>query len=348
MRLLPVLAACFLMFSLPISVLAESESLHADNYRQPSTSFSVDVGREKQATAMELALKQAAPSKGLKVLWWNVASGNLASDGTSNSITQNIISLLHSGAAPDVMVFGEFGASALDAEALAALAHTHPYKTFLPYSKLQLNLGIGVYSRLPFTLGRGHVLNWMPVGSAASNQKYVSRWSAGLEPNAEAFYARTVREIIVNTSSGPVAIVPVHLSEPWRSIKVRYGSTLGAAKIVDEMFLGKNNPIINQIRDLVKWLPAGGPQQKIVIGDFNMPTGFFSMPTTGFKILSQSLRPADIGLDSTFPTQISPVKKKYPPVQIDHAFTSGSLRAEAGMVLPFTGSDHYPIYSIFH
>jgi endonuclease/exonuclease/phosphatase family metal-dependent hydrolase len=84
----------------------------------------------------------------------------------------------------------------------------------------------------------------------------------------------------------------------------------------------------------------------IVVGDFNMPKELMGFSTLGFQKISSGLTDIIASGAPSFPSSGAVETKKFPLMQIDHAFTSPSLSATAGEVLPLRGSDHYPLYLI--
>jgi endonuclease/exonuclease/phosphatase family metal-dependent hydrolase len=339
-RILTILVASLL----PLFAMADGGSACAANLRPASTDYAVELVPKSMTDKWTRFYESVEKAKGFKVMWWNAADGSL----DRKSLSSNLLMLADSQAKPDLIALGEYSDQTLSKETIAELRKQYPHYFFLPYSSGHPDHGIAIFSANPVSIGRSQLLDWVPSSLGPTEKDaYRTRWSSGMEGMEDAFYGRTARELLVQTPNGTVTLVPVHLAQPWRAIRTASPGAVGLAKTVQEMFLGRENPLMVQISNLIRWNAAGKQERRVLIGDFNMPRGILSFPTAGFQELKRAFRFNDLGPESSFPTPSSPLFKSYPPVQIDHAFSSPDMRSSLGGILPIRGSDHFPVYSVF-
>jgi hypothetical protein len=134
----------------------------------------------------------------------------------------------------------------------------------------------------------------------------------------------------------------MHLIQPWEKIELDH-PFLGAFFVAFQIFWGKRNPLYYQmqrlrarlIRDFGEKLDR---EPLILIGDLNV-----TRKSQAFRLLCAGFEPAFSREVATFPSLDAVITRGYPRMQIDHALVAGGLRVEAAAVLPWKGSDHYPI-----
>lgn len=281
--------------------------------------------------------------KGIRVLWWNIANG--ASEADPESLTSNLEILVTSKLAPDVIALGEFSEKALPETTFSQISQRYPIRQFIRYNPLT-STGIAVFSRLPMKTVRMGAIDWIPDSfDDAAIAKYRSYWAEGSSDGGDGFYVRPVREIHVLGRERLISFTPLHLAEPWRDLgKQSDGKIDYVLSTMSELYFGTTNPLITQIDFVTKWLEDGVSKDRLVVGDLNLPRSFVGVPTLGYRRLSRVMRSAITSAQNSFPTPSSP--HSFPPMQLDHAFIGGSLRAPVAGVLPLKGSDHYPVYVI--
>ena len=322
-----------------ICFLITTASAHA------GTEFVLENVSRSQNSCWRAISTTAARTDGLKVTWWNIANGMIGSEGNGLILAKNIDRLISSPLRPHVIALGEYQKGSLPEQTIENLKRIYPYSTFIPYNE-QTDVGMVVFTNLPLKVGRQTTLKWIPEHIGEQQRRdYLETWSSGDPEHDEAFYTRSVRELEIIFENRKIAIVPVHLAQPWRQLRERSQGRvdfmMGMAK---ELFLSGSNPLITQVNSLDQWLSESKLQDRIVLGDFNLPRGIFGVPTLGYRRLVDTMAPAIRGEQPSFPAPSSPHRE--PPTQIDHAFLAGGLSAEAGVVAPLKGSDHLPVYVI--
>lgn len=328
--------------------------------------------REKMAArvSLERQIEKLKTADGMRVLWWNIADGKTLSDHT---LENNILTLTGSDLKPDLMLFGEYSENSFTPSVQAQLLVDYPYHFVIPYNAYLIQLGIAVYSRTEIHVDQRTELQWIPadlragqntsqntsqnIGQAGDHvasqespevDQYRKKWFTGGDGNM--FYLRPLWDLRVKFKGRDVSVVPIHLAQPWRQIRMSATNRLTAIySIVRELFFSERNPLMVQLKNLEKWLKRNPSDGRIILGDFNTPVGFQGlMQTVGYQNLSGYLKPAVQTETTSFPAPASPLAQQYPKMQIDHAFTQGTLGSTAAEIMPLRGSDHFPLYGVFN
>jgi endonuclease/exonuclease/phosphatase family metal-dependent hydrolase len=291
-------------------------------------------------------------AQGLKVFWWNTAWGQYNKDGV---LDKNIQELIRSDAAPDVLSFGEFKMEIFsDPNTLPLIRQKYPYEVYVPYNNGKSSDGVGVFSRYPFTQRVVANLDWSPTSQTAEQQEtYRQNWIKRF-PETESWWNRPYLKLDIDYQGRQIGFVAVHMLEPWLEIRQAKGS----ASVVEQMFLGKNNPLAYQIERLKNEMRAdfGTPIRNrpvMLIGDFNsIQGGHFGFDETEcYKLLVNGMENVFMREPKSFPAASAPDAHQEPfktigGIKIDHAFVAGGLSPVGAAVIPIRGSDHYPIYVI--
>jgi hypothetical protein len=291
-----------------------------------------------------------APTSGIKILWWNILKSEL-NDRLGNegcrSLDQNLLSILQSPGAPDVMAFGEHILRALSPELRRALEAKYPHRLSLPYSTGNSeDEGVGFYSRIPIAEHFRAPLDWAPPGMSPEGQDcYRQGWLEHHQQGVHRFLRYYDRIKLVKDGK-PIYIVPVHALQPWKIMN----NTKSSFATVRDIITGDDNPLYYQLQRLVARVrsdfPPGSSSNVVMIGDFNTPKRMV-LPSSGYRLLEKALPAAPTLGAFSFPAKSSPERSdlrfQYLPVQIDHAFVSPGLKTGPLRILPLQGSDHYPI-----
>jgi endonuclease/exonuclease/phosphatase family metal-dependent hydrolase len=284
----------------------------------------------------------------LNVFWWNTREGGkLSKTQNQNPLEKNLVQLVQSEYAPDVLILGEFVPGSMNPDTEFALNLQYPYRAYTPYARKRTDMGIEVYSRFPFTK-TASLLDWSPYHDSKEEQaKFKQKWRQGLNPDADRVFERVFLDIRIQKYNRVFHVVPVHLLNPWLPLSAQLGRT--KAGLV--MMFGDDNPHYRQVERLmlekVRPLLVQVKREQssfVMIGDFNLPDELFGISPIGFELINLYLKPSVNPLFSsyTFPAVSSDMTEQT-QLRIDHAFVNRSTRVRDEARIPFMGSDHYPI-----
>ena len=280
-----------------------------------------DDGVPNHATAQESlkwddGRRVVIPSvPGLRMFWWNIHEGSPNIGGPREDFQYNLSVLMHSSASPDVMAFAEYEPVALGDANIADMSVLYPYYQYFPYPSAGGSVGtegVGVYSKYPFGV------------SSVDN-----------------YGARSLIILKLNANGKEVVFSPTHIEDQWRNFK----SQRGTLKTIEQVFIGKHNPIYDQIVQFRNGLETHLGQRLyeknfVIMGDFNS-----TKPSRNYFYMLKRLQDPIRGTEPTFPASGSDYRNSFSvPMQIDHIFVSPETDVESAQILPLLGSDHYALY----
>ena len=288
-------------------------------------------------------LANAGRGDGLRIFWWNVHDGRTDSKIPDFTLSKNVVKLVHSEFAPDVLAFAEYQESDLSADDLTEVRRLYPFQLQQPYPGTP-GFGLAVYSRYPFQISSIDVLDFTPLTdmSDVDREQYRKLWCG-----TSGICGRPMVILQLNVNGKNLKLVPIHLYDCWRKLK----ENIGIIRTAEQVFFGTHNPLWFQINRFRSMLEArlGNELTRgnvVVIGDFNMPKEILGVTTRGYRKISWGLTDAVPGDSPTIPSRNSPEARHFPSMAIDHAFVSPSIEVQEGDVLPLRGSDHYPVYVV--
>ena len=292
-------------------------------------------------------LMSLANAHGLRIFWWNIHNGRIGKKPTP-SLSRNLIQLIHSNLAPDIMVFGEYQNSSLSAGAHAELQDAYPYSFQWSYPPTP-GYGQVAFSKYPMSVSRMEPLDFTPIQPITEAQRdhYREVWCAPREACTRMFVS-----LDINVGGKVIQLIPIHLFDGWR----KYSQLDGQMETALEILFGKDNPVAFQLSRFQALLreslkpaldaasdPAMKVRPTIVIGDFNIPKTLMNVKTRMYQNLAHNLVEVFKRNPTTFPAMSAQERGHYPNMEIDHAFLAGKLQSRGAEVLPLRGSDHYPI-----
>jgi len=287
------------------------------------------------------AVSSLEQTSGLKVFWWNIHGGRITSE-PAPYLSRNLITLIHSKIAPDMIAFAEYGDASLSEDALRELRRAYPYiqEWNYPYAN---DYGLALYSRYPFENTKMEALDVTPLKDISESQRsdYRKYWCG-----SDVGCTRMFASFNVNVNGKIIQLVPTHLFDIWR----KFGEVKGKVATAEEILVGKNNPLEYQLirfRALLdSQLAAALTSPTIVIGDFNIPKYLMGLHPRMYNLLKGDMEDVSSFNPTTFPAKSADERNHYPLMNIDHAFLAGQIQSSKFVVLPLKGSDHYPLYLI--
>ena len=283
--------------------------------------------------------------QGLRVMWWNIHDGRPAAK-PAPYLSRNLIQLIHSELAPQVIVFAEYRDSSLSPEALNEVnkAYPHTFKWSYPYS---FGYGLVLYSKYPFQLSKLENMDVTPIANIQEpeQEQYRNFWCG-----SQLGCLRLFASFDINVNGKNIQLIAVHIFDVWR----RYSAVNGKARTAQEIVFGNKNPLENQLIRFKGLLdeklisPSGERPPSIIIGDFNIPKRLLGFQPLMYRGLKQNLVEVFQKNPISFPAKSADERGHYPKMLIDHAFLSGAIQSDAAKVLPLRGSDHYPLYMILN
>ncbi len=294
-------------------------------------------------------------SQGLKVLWWNIHGGTPNNDTIKNQkqarvednvFDKNLLQLVESKWAPDVLIFATYRVSSL-LRVTDRIIRDH-----YPYTSMNQNVhipgyGIMIFSRYPIERVSRTALDYLPADSqlnAKDADAYRKEWC---ETYPEDYCTRSLVRATIRTEKRTYEFVTTHLFDQWR----QYKNKKGKIKTGLEVLYGDDGPLSHQLTyflDELAQLDEGKSivGSRIIVGDFNIAKSVLHVKTQLYYRLSRGLRDEVIGHQPTFPAASSYMHGSFPEMQIDHLFSTGDINIEDAVVLPLAGSTHYPIYFV--
>ncbi|MCB9092580.1 MAG: hypothetical protein H6621_12955 [Halobacteriovoraceae bacterium] len=300
----------------------------------------------------------------VRIMWWNILNGALYSqmDGI-NLVTENIINLSQKKYAPDIMIFGEYILNENHQKIEKELIKKYPYTRFIQYNKKHYRY-IAFYSKYPIKRVITERLTWY------NSFKDIETWEKRCKllpgtdvvdykaPNCSTFF-RTFIKIVLTKKDKEFAVYPIHLLQPWDDLKryyaeKYYSSDLAKLLVLNDIINDRDNPIVIQASKFINkfWGHHKTGEPFVILGDFNIPRVFkyvLKSKPYSYTLFERSFTPA-ITQGSSFPTEFirksNPSFKNFPDMHIDHAFSILNPYHpvfQNAQILPFSGSDHYPI-----
>ncbi|MBN20268.1 MAG: hypothetical protein CL678_03185 [Bdellovibrionaceae bacterium] len=272
--------------------------------------------------------------KDVRIFWWNIQYGAL-SKKTKNAIDRNLIDLIEDPfLRPDLLFLGEIAPYTLKEETQNLLGILYPYQKHFPYHS-DSKMGIAAFSQIPWNTLRTRPLDWTPNRSSKEKEEYRKKWEKRA-PEKINHFKKIFIEISFILKNQIFSVIPVHLLMPWKVIQKQEG-TLETLKQINS---GKEHPLFYQTQRLTSFLKKIS-NPLVTFGDFNFPKRLFSKTKTAN--LLDFLNPLSLWGNRTFPALSDPKFLKFPPLKIDHAWSSKEIEIKNGFILPLKGSDHYPI-----
>lgn len=288
-------------------------------------------------------------SSSLKVFWWNIACSSTKGLGDLTTLDQknvnpqnawqNLLALIKSPAAPDLIVLGEYCPYAFDQATYDQIVEDYPHKFRIVKMSPAYGMrnGMRVFSRLPLDsaealhLDAGDLSDFPIFKDCAEQIK-----TRNPKKFQNDYWARDYAKVQLRKNDAEFTLLALHLSNPWRILR----SCSGKLEAGLELARGELNPNYVQVQNLVETHQE--TSHLVALGDFNAPKNFFgSSDSASYNLLSsvwgESLVRSN---ENTF----IDLHSSFGSYSIDHAFTSSDLSSSFGEVVPFAGSDHLPIY----
>lgn len=313
------------------SMLAISSASYADDF----------IFHKGEADGWRSRVEEAP---GLRVMWWNL--GGCEKGKKKEELIHNLKRTLKmTGAAPDVLILGEYCPEALKEQQneivnLANRNFPHQYK-LEKYTKFHVNKhgsnGMRVFSRLPLN-GMEEVQMW---GGKWLEGKEMSQCRSE-NPDDDKYrrhrYSFPYLSFSVKKDGQKYNLAGVHLPQPWTLM----AECRGKIKMLYNMLKSKSNPTYNSAEQLTDALKHA--ENTLVIGDFNAPKKiklwFWRYASKPYKLLRKYFGSSVIRENTA--TTVGAEKD----FSIDHAFASDDLDVSFAEVIGFAGSDHKAIYVI--
>lgn len=268
-----------------------------------------------------------------------------------NILEWNLRCLAERSDGPEMIVLGEAKESSFSSAVRASLFKNYPFRAEIPYTSLQAKRGFWVLSRIPFEVS-AEPLDWVdPKLNAQERRAYEVKWTQQYRISAS-YMARSFVVITFQQNGKSFRLIPVHLLMPWAVI--REHATFGKFSAAFEMIAGTDHPLYHQIKNLktkIDQLRTKNPRDPVIVmGDFNMPSEFMGIRPKGWSYMigghpkHGSVRDAFSNQPPTWPAFFGDQDTSPEAVAIDHALVSPGVRVRAAEVLPFVGSDHYPLF----
>lgn len=254
-------------------------------------------------------------AKDLRILWWNV-------QGFSNDKGLVQQKLAEVGSDYDVILLGESKPEIVK-DLLKTSLSVFTHSESLDYPD---NAGVAISILSKFLFHKNHDLNldWGEAGEKANWLKHYA--------NPPYNPRRRLSVFEVNVDGDIFNLAPVHFVNPWPIMIAKDGYFKTALNI----YGGGASPLLYQVETTLSFLKQNhfldSNSAFVLLGDFNAP----SDPMPGYVIQKISEYMDDLMLDG------SPSFKS-PSLKIDHAFGNGGVECWDDQVLPYEGSDHYPI-----
>lgn len=306
--------------------------------------FSID---KKKNIIDELVVKKK--NQDFRVMWWNILEcGKYSCWDNRDLVIKNIKRISEISYAPDLIILGEFQSenfnyykSELDSyyKVIKEIkyAETHHY-SFLILSKKEIS-----HKRI-------EGVNWY------KSLKDKNTWDQICQENScMRNYKRDLIELELKISKENFKIYPIHLLQPWNNINDQLISEDDAPltrkiKIASQIIWKENNPMHIQAKDILSKLDKKG--NYLMLGDFNSPKTIYGVDSYTYDLFKKSALIPLYFQGETYPTDYAlshaqldlNLTKK---LQIDQAYLSRKNRRFTSTyrkVLPFSGSDHYPLY----
>jgi len=328
-------------FILPLLLLFSAEALAAE-----SEDFVTRRGVDNQLEDL------TTEEEGLKIMWWNIACSstkNLSTLSDSDRALvdpenqwENLKQIVKSKRlSPDVLILGEYCPSAFDEETYQIIKaeYKNIYRLDKSNALFDIRNGLRVFSKHKIknlrekTLIAESFVDSEIMKNCGDDVKRRNPKSFGKRK----YWNRPKISFTIEHGNRNYKIVPVHLANPWALVKACVGlwSTPGAIKRDVE------NANYIQAEQLVE--SFSDEDSTIIIGDFNAPKSILGGTSMSYSILSENFGPSVVR--SEHYTYSDP-RRNFPAYSIDHAFVSGDLNVKRGVVLPFAGSDHLPLYLV--
>lgn len=296
--------------------------------------------------------EQSVDETGLKVMWWNVGCSSTRglkelSERDRDLIDpvhqwSNIAELINSNRLrPDVLILGEYCPSAFDDPTYKLIRKKYKYKFRLNKSNPLYNIrnGLRVFSRYKIRDVQEGVLK----AESFVDSDLMQNCDAAVKKRnpksfgKPAFWNRPKITFKIRKDERTYKIAPIHLANPWSFVKSCAGIWKTPGVIKDD----KTNANYLQAEQLVESFSE--EESMILIGDFNAPKKILGGSSKTYRYLREFFGESAVASDLyTFDDP----RRNFPAYSIDHAFVSGDLDVKNGVVLPFAGSDHLPIYIV--
>lgn len=276
------------------------------------------MGREQRAFIFILLFAFAplqAFAKNVRVLWWNVQGFN--NDG--QKVRQTLSQV---GSQYDLIFIGESNSAIITQLVDTSLAE-FKYTASYDYPD-NAGVSISVLSKYPLKKTHDIVLEW---GDFDQKVNWMKRYKTSpYNPRRRlSIFDVKINDVIYH-------FAPIHFLNPWPIMT----SVDGYIKTAMNIYLGGWSPLLYQAEAALEFIEKSGfiksKNPFVLIGDFNVPST--PVPSSIVQILSS--RMTDLMLD------VSPTFKS-PELKIDHAFGNSNVISWDDRVLPYEGSDHYPI-----
>jgi len=302
----------------------------------------------------------------LSVFWWNVQYGymnnRLHEKYGLRSLDFNLKKLINSALVPDVLVLGEFKYPSLTKDTLKQLRSVYTYEYFTPYEKGE-DTGFVIFSRYTPKEYVNVPLDWSPLFkqscpfsricpiklTTSSDQKKYRKKIRAAFPKVSRYFERKYLRFTLRVKGRDFHLFPIHFLNPWGMMQKEKLAFKPLQAI--EFWLGKENPLYYQVQrfnNLFNYdLGKNTDDLFLMIGDFNVAYGESVTPSS-YPLVKQNHSNIFSTKQYTFPSAsaVRLTHQKAPNVQIDYGFVNNKNNVVKSAVLPLSGSDHYPIYTL--
>lgn len=290
------------------------------------------------STTDAFAVSSVLSQNTLNVIWWNIAcfKGESTASPQDGLLNSEIRQLVLKESQNDVLIFGEYCPGREKPELTKFLNQNYSHHAWVPY-KPGAGIGIGVFSKVPFSQTTPINLDWVPLdGTTVTQERYRTYWL--MNESLSSMFERPYSVFTLEKNGQLFEVIPLHILNPWRHYQSLESSDFaGKKRVVSELLFGTDNPNYYQTRRLMNQLRADFGQKAktklVAIGDFNFPRSVL-FETQGHKLVSNYLN----NIMST--NEWTQADHK---IKIDHAFASSAIRVRAAKVLKYQGSDHRAI-----
>lgn len=303
---------------------------------------------------------QTTDEKSLKIMWWNVGcsstKGLKALSDSDRSLVdpvnqwKNLKKLMQSERLiPDVLILGEYCPSAFDDPTYKIIRSKYDFKYRLNKSNELHGIrnGLRVFSKSEITdikeetlhaesFVDSEIMKTCDPEVRKRNPKSFGEYVKFGE-NRKKYWNRPKISFQIEHNHKGYKIVPVHLANPWSLIKSCVGFWKTPGVIQNDI----ENANYVQAQQLVE--SFSDQDSTIIIGDFNAPKSILGGMSKSYSILSENFGPSVVFSESY---TYSDPRRNFPAYSIDHAFVSSDINVKKGVVLPFAGSDHLPLYLV--
>lgn len=295
-------------------------------------------------------------STGLKVMWWNLGCLSKKAITESKRLSAqekyqinpanqwaNLKALVKDeNLKPDVLILGEYCPSRFDDSTYRTIksAYSHVWRLDKSNPEYKIRNGFRVFSKYKI---RNKKIDVLKAEDFVDSPNMKSCSAATKKKNSKSFdrlyWNRSEMSFSVQHNEKTYKIVPTHLAQPWSILR----ACIGAWDTLDAIKNGQDNP--NYVQSLKLVTKYAESEKTMLIGDFNSPKSVFGARGNGYYVLSQAFGASVVRSGQA---TYSDPRRNFSHWSLDHAFVSRDINVEKGVVVPFAGSDHLPIYIVIN